>query len=194
MSTPRRLIKVAGLLALTGGVVWKTFVNSACWRTPWTEISGNPLLKGLLIPSVFSIRSVALLDAGLDPLIKSRGLTVPASYLLRGRLYLDGRIRFLADQGIINNDAVPHPIRRRRNTLAHDVQADVDWAGFEVDAAEIERTLRRLDRGEADTIAEFRRVARHLQHPAHKVLPRNHGDDSRGRGRWPQRSSTLTVN
>jgi hypothetical protein len=162
------MMKTVALSALQGGLAWKNIVNSACWRTPWTEISGNPLLKDLLVPAVFYIRSVSLLDAGLDALIKSRGLTVPASYLRRGRLYLEGRIRFLVDQAIIANGPTLHAIRERRNALAHDVQADVDWHGFVADAAEIERTLRDFGRAEAEVVSEFRTAARHLEQPAHK--------------------------
>src|SRR5262249_19026249 len=149
VSTTNRLLKIAGLTALAGGVAWKTFVNSACWRTPWTEISGNPLLKDLLIPSVFYIRSVSLLDRGLDEIIKARGVVVPRSYLGRGgKLYLSGRIRFLSDQGVLQNGTRLHEIRERRNALAHEVDAEIDWRGFEMDAAEVERTLRDVGRSE----------------------------------------------
>jgi hypothetical protein len=134
------------------------------------EIRGNPLLKeDLLTPSVFYIRSVSLLDGGLDVTIKSRGLTVPASYLGRGRkLYLDGRIRFLNDQGALQNGARLHEIRERRNALAHDINADVDWRGFEADADEAERTLRLLRCTEAGAVAEFRKLANQLRRPVHK--------------------------
>jgi hypothetical protein len=162
--------KVAALVGLNGALLWKSIVNSACWRTPWTEISGNPLLKGLLVPSVFHIRATAVLDAGLEAFIRARGLVVPAQYKAGGRyLHLDGRIRFLGDQGFLANAAVLDAIRQRRNDLAHDCLAEIDWAVFEANAEEIERTLLHLGlAAEARNVREFRDIAKHLQQPAHR--------------------------
>jgi hypothetical protein len=54
------LIGSAAFVGLGGLLIWREcFFNPTCSRTPMTEISGNPLLKDLLVPSVFLIRFVA---------------------------------------------------------------------------------------------------------------------------------------
>jgi hypothetical protein len=109
-----RTLRVGALVALRGALIWKSVVNSACWRTPWTEISGNPLLAELLVPSVFEIRAVSVFDSALDRFIRAQGFSVPKQYFSGPRLRLDGRIRFLGDQGFVHNAAALHAIRQTK--------------------------------------------------------------------------------
>jgi hypothetical protein len=158
-----------GRVALTGVVVWRNIILPFCSRTPVAELAGNPLLQELLIPSVFQIRIVAILDRAVPRYLKEHQLEVPAAYHEDGKVTPGGRIRFLSDTDRIINLADLRAARKRRNDLAHEEAGDITWQTFDDDAAAIEAALEQLTMlRSVDVVREFRRTARALADPVHR--------------------------
>lgn len=79
-------------------------------------------------------QSVAVFDEGLESHIDSALGGLPRSY----RPVLDGRIRFLSDQGLISNGLALHRVRHERNAVAHGSSSTTTWdhVGIAIDDME----------------------------------------------------------
>jgi hypothetical protein len=98
-----------------------------------------------------------------------RNLTVPANYHVDGKITPGGRIRFLADQGLIANGPALAAARKRRNDSSHEDAGDIGWQVFEQDAHEIEAALVQLGIQPAvETVRNFLTTAEALQNPVHR--------------------------
>ncbi len=89
-----------------------------------TPAMRNPLLESVL-PSLLYIKMVALLDDALTSLMERRGLSPPKKFPDS----LKGRIDYLEHKGILSKSPQLHDVRERRNELAHETNAQADWAG-----------------------------------------------------------------
>ena len=99
----------------------------------------NPLLD-FLLPTLLYVKMVALFDEALISLIDYRGLTPPK----KCKKSLNGRLKFLNDQGIILNYSALHDVGGHRNFLAHEASATVDWEKLDTDLQTIEAELQHL--------------------------------------------------
>ena len=94
-----------------------------------------------LLPSLLHIKAVAILDLTLVDYLEVQELRPPKQAY---RNSLDGRIKFLADNGRLPNDARLHTVRLLRNDLAHEVSDVISWDALEGDVDVIEGTLQHL--------------------------------------------------
>lgn len=99
----------------------------------------NPLLD-LLLPSLLSVKLVALLDQGLAEFITQQHSPMPKKY--QGTL--NGRIEFLNDQGKLKHFQSLHQIRLNRNRLAHEVSTQSTWETLSAEINIVEGELQNL--------------------------------------------------
>lgn len=86
----------------------------------------NPLLEGLL-PSLLYIRLASLIDDALGEYITSQGWTITKPLAED----LNGRIFFLESKGVLLRPTELHDLRRKRNTLAHQLSSACSWSELE---------------------------------------------------------------
>lgn len=110
------------------------------YAQPYALIIGwtfpNPLVEHFL-PSVLLVKAVAVFDEAIENYIDSVHGALPAGY----RTTLDGRIRFLADQGLAANGPQLHDVRILRNQVSHERQAQATWQELESALSELETAL-----------------------------------------------------
>ncbi len=100
----------------------------------------------LVLPPTAFLRTVSLLDESLQEYIENEGLTLSRGY----RHDLNGRIRFLADQGCLTGETKLHELRQRRNEIAHNVAvafmdtAPLTWADVDSAIDTVEQALTQL--------------------------------------------------
>jgi hypothetical protein len=99
----------------------------------------NPVLARIL-PSLFHIKMMALFDEALQDYLESTGQVPGAEYPKT----LFGRLTFLADKGLINNDKDLRGARERRNAAVHEMFADVSWSQLDADLLAVHRALQEL--------------------------------------------------
>lgn len=113
------------------------------YHMPYNLIIGwtfpNPLVEHIL-PSLLHVKVLAVLDEALETFIQDRSLVMPRRY----RNTLEGRISFLADSGFITNDLALHAARIRRNVVAHELSASIQWETLASDVDGIEDALKHL--------------------------------------------------
>jgi hypothetical protein len=110
----------------------------------------NPLLEDLL-PAVLYINMVSLLDEALEVYIDVQDIEVPRGY----RNTLKDKIDLLAGAGAVINADTLHDIRKKRNTLAHELTGQITWEVLDTDRSEVESTLRELSLVDASPEYEF---------------------------------------
>lgn len=96
----------------------------------------NPILEQIL-PSLLHLKAVVVLDDAAQQLLENYGLSLPRKYPKS----LEGRLRYLADQGKISGTESLKHIRDRRNDVAHEFEERVDWSTLDEDIAEIQSFL-----------------------------------------------------
>ena len=99
----------------------------------------NPLLD-FLLPSLLYVKMVAIFDEALIFLIDNRGLTPTKKY----NKSFHGRLEFLNDQGFLLNHSVLIDVRDKRNLLAHEASAAVDWNKLDSDLQAVDAELQHL--------------------------------------------------
>lgn len=95
----------------------------------------DPFLETLL-PTLSYIRAVAILDDSLKLWLKQNHHRLPDSYR-----DLDGRLRYLGDNGLLENTDQLHVVRKERNRLAHQAGASCDWERLSNDMITMEQAL-----------------------------------------------------
>ncbi len=85
--------------------------------------ASNPILDRLL-PSLISVKALAVLDEALVAFLDSKGIDARA---YGQREDLNGRIVTAEKAGFIRNGAVLHFARKRRNELAHESDTHAPW-------------------------------------------------------------------
>jgi hypothetical protein len=96
----------------------------------------DALLEGLL-PTLLYIKAVAILDDSLDLWLERNGHQLPSSY----RDNLDGRLKYFADNRLLDDIDPLHIVRKERNRLAHEPKASCAWERLIDDISTIEKAL-----------------------------------------------------
>jgi hypothetical protein len=86
----------------------------------------NPILETLL-PSLLLVRLGALVDETFEEYITSNSMVMDRSY----RNDFNGKIKFLNDEGRLNDATGLHNLRLKRNELAHEASRSCTWADLE---------------------------------------------------------------
>jgi hypothetical protein len=131
---------------------WRLFLIDMTFGKNYTLAYGqmaacvprNPIIERLL-PSLFHVKAVAILDYALYAWIDGRRLTIPTGY----RSDLNGKINFLADNGHLSDRGSLHAIRGTRNEIAHDPGGEVTWGELATDLKVIHAALEELNIVEA---------------------------------------------
>ncbi len=96
----------------------------------------DPLLEKML-PTLLFIKAVTLLDNSIELWLLLNGHILSKPY----RDDLNGRIKYLADNNILNCAASLHDIRIRRNALAHEPKSACNWEDMDKTIVAIEDAL-----------------------------------------------------
>lgn len=99
------------------------------------------VLLDRLLPSLFYIRAVVILDDGLEEAMGRRNLSLPSGK----QNSLKNRIDFLENRGVLSPSLELNRIRGRRNELAHETGRDATWDELKIDRAMIQQALLDLD-------------------------------------------------
>ena len=127
---------------------WKWFVQEVefarNYPVPYRLSGGaaaprNPILEQIL-PSLLYVKMVAIMDEAFVILLDAEGLTMPQTY----KPTFGGRLRFLTGQGRITDPKALDNVRERRNRLAHEKRASIEWAAFGDDLRVVEAELEHL--------------------------------------------------
>lgn len=98
------------------------------------------VLLDRMLPQLLYIKAVAILDDALDLWLLKNDHHLPMRY----RKDLNGRLEYLKDYNLLEDTAVLHEVRAKRNELAHEPQSICEWATLRRDMVAIENALASL--------------------------------------------------
>jgi hypothetical protein len=110
----------------------------------------NPVLEQIL-PTLLHIKAVAILDEALSLWLEQHDHRLTQPY----KEDLNGRLRYLADNALLDGVDRLHDIRKRRNALAHEAGGSCTWSELLEDVAVMEASLVTLDLAGATANLEY---------------------------------------
>jgi hypothetical protein len=103
-----------------------------------------------VLPALLEIKATAILDDALDLWLLRNGHALAKPY----KDDLNGRLTYLKDCGLLPGAELLHDVRKRRNALAHEPGARIDWNTLRGDVELIERALVQLGLANATGVLE----------------------------------------
>lgn len=90
-----------------------------------------------LLPTLLYIKAVAIVDDSLALWLDGNGHNLRKPY----REDMNGRLSYLADNGLLEGTDELHRIRKRRNELAHEPGVTCEWGELYTDMLLLEKSL-----------------------------------------------------